>query len=47
MIRALLRSADQIPGERRRELEARVQQHYGVENLDEGLLKEAAKIDTR
>ena len=45
--RALVTSGSQLPADRKEELEQTVRDFYGVEELDDELLEEAAEMDTK
>ena len=45
--RALITSGDKLPQERKEELKQTVRDFYGVEDLDDELLEEAAEMDTK
>lgn len=42
-----MNSGSKLPAARREELEQTIRDFYGVDNLDDELLEEAAEMDTR
>ncbi len=47
VFRALMTSREKLPAERKSELEQKLKEFYGVEELDDELLEETTKMDTK